>query len=203
MALARHATVNAGISLELVYFDNDLLEVVVSGSNGHFAGRASVYLALEGLTDLVAGLSGFPENADDRRTFELGTFDQHCAGGGVRLTFYCLDRAGHAVVTAEFRSDGRGRDVETARFGVPVEAAAIDRFIAAVRQIDRDRSGTAVLSCNGAGNNGVQLTRPGRAPMPRPRSRALDLVVDCDVEGPRSRQPNPRRPGLAAEPGFR
>ena len=79
-------------------------------------------------------LEGFPASVSDHRGLELGTFDDEFAGGGARLHFRTADALGHGVVDVEL-SSGDSQRREIADFVVPVEAAAVDRFVVAVRQL--------------------------------------------------------------------
>jgi hypothetical protein len=42
VAVVRSKTVENGINLEVIWFDQDMVKVVVSCSNGHFSGRAEM-----------------------------------------------------------------------------------------------------------------------------------------------------------------
>jgi hypothetical protein len=120
-----------GIEIEIHWFDDDVIELLVRASNGRFAGMAELYVSHDELPRLADALRGFPASPCDHRELQLGTFDANHAGGGVRLRFWCKDRAGHALVEVSLRTDGRyhfGRP-EMAELVIPVEPYAIDRFV--------------------------------------------------------------------------
>jgi hypothetical protein len=133
----------SGIELKIVWFDQDVVELCVSSSNGRFSGQANVYLGRGRLSETADRLQGFPSNSTDSRDFELGTFSPNCAGGGVRMHFYCLDMAGHAAVDVELRSHAckTTGEVGSAALRVLVEAAAIDLFATQVRAMDEEQIG--------------------------------------------------------------
>jgi hypothetical protein len=51
--------VEKGINLEVIWFDQDLLEVLFSCSNGYFSGQAQIYMSHDTPSELATGLSGF------------------------------------------------------------------------------------------------------------------------------------------------
>ena len=77
------------ICWEVIWFDFDqhLIEVVFSCSNGYFSGTCEIYVSRDELSELANSLRGFPSSASDSRRVELGTFDPKYADGGVRINF--------------------------------------------------------------------------------------------------------------------
>ncbi len=62
------------------------------------------------------------------------------------MLFYCRDTAGHALVEVTIESETGGTPkAQSALFFVPVEATAVDAFVADLRRLEADRRGTAVL----------------------------------------------------------
>lgn len=125
---------NAGVSIEVIWFDDDVVKLRVAASNGRFAGSADCYCGHDTISRFVSAACGFPSSCEDRRVMEIGTFDPSCAGGGTTLVLRCVDRSGHAVVDVIVRADPRGAAglAETASFSFPVEPAAIDDFVTAL-----------------------------------------------------------------------
>lgn len=122
---------NPGIEIGILWFDNDLIEVRVRASNGVFAGAADCYVARRGgLRELADGLRGFPDSADDGRTATLGSLEPGFAGGGARIRLRCVWSGGAPV--AEVRLRRGDEPADEARIRVPVEAAGIDRLVAAL-----------------------------------------------------------------------
>jgi hypothetical protein len=123
-----------GIQFEVVWFDQDVLECQLRCSNGRFSGVAEIYLSHDDLPKMAAALNGFPASAADSRNLELGTFAPNHADGGVRMNFYCKDSVGHAAVDVKLRGDACSAlgEVESVSLRIPLEAAAIDSFVAQI-----------------------------------------------------------------------
>jgi len=136
-----------GIEFEVLWFDQDVIEYQVTCSNGPFRGATRMYLAHDDLFKTGETLSGFPSNMRDTRDIELGAFAPNVAGGGIHMSFRCVDSVGHAVVLVRLRSDGcRGPDEpESACLYIPVEAGPIDSFVAKARSIDNSKGAKAYL----------------------------------------------------------
>lgn len=111
--------------------DPDYVRLDISMADGTFAGRVDVYERPGLAATLAAELNGFPRSPTDRREVVLGSFDPAVAGGGLRLVFRCLDRSGHAIVEAELEDQPMdGSAPRFARLRMPVDATAIDSFVA-------------------------------------------------------------------------
>jgi len=138
-----------GIKLEIVWFDQDIVEFQLTCSNGRFSGVTEIYVGHDDLPKLVDALKGFPTAPSDVRELELGTFNPKHADGGVRLRCYCKDSVGHGVVEVKLRGDacaGLG-EPESVALLFPVEAAGIDSFLEEVRSMDSEQIGaTAFLA---------------------------------------------------------
>jgi hypothetical protein len=120
-----------GIEFEVVWFDLHAIEYQVVCSNGSFTGTAKMYLNHDGLQNAANTLSGFPSSTTDLREVEFGTFGSEVTGGGIHMSFYCVDSVGHAVVFVKLRADGcKGfSEPQFVSLYVPVEAGAIDTFV--------------------------------------------------------------------------
>jgi hypothetical protein len=130
-SLTQSIKVENGIHLEVIWFDQDVIEIVLSCSNGRFSGLAEIYLSHDDLPEFADGLRGFPRNVSDSRTFELGSFNPNHADGGIRLKFSCPDSTGRAVVEIRLRGDACEAlgEPESVALRVPVEPAGIDSFV--------------------------------------------------------------------------
>jgi hypothetical protein len=136
-----------GITVETVWFDNDVIELSFRCSNRYFSGCAKMYAAHEAPSELANALVGFPSSKGDTRNFELGTFDRNYAGGGVRMHFHCLDSAGHAAVDIKLREhgcEGPG-EVHSVALRIRVEAAGIDEFVRQLKAMKVQTGATASL----------------------------------------------------------
>jgi hypothetical protein len=140
-----------GITLEVIWFDNDMTEVLLRCSNGYFSGQAEIYLANDGFEGIAQTLRGFPSTPSDSRDIGIGTFNPEHADGGARMHFHCLDSPGHAAVDVQLRGDGsKGLgEVQSVALRIPIEAAAIDRFIQELRAIDKTVGARATLHQTG------------------------------------------------------
>jgi hypothetical protein len=139
-----------GFRLEVIYADADLNEIRVSAWNGAFGGATDIYIQIDGLVEVAAKLAGFPRDPSDVREFILGAFGHEFAGGAVSMKFYCIDQAGHAFVESRIESGAESAGVwQAATLVMPVEAAAIDRFVEDLRRVEKEKSGVAVLESRG------------------------------------------------------
>jgi len=138
-----------GIEVEIMWFDQNVIEYQFRCSNGRFSGVAELYLSHDDLAKMVEALKGFPSVPSDIRDLELGTFNPKHADGGLHLRCYCKDSVGHAVIEVKLRGDackGLG-EPESVALLFPVEAAAVDLFLTQVRLMDTEQIGaTAFLA---------------------------------------------------------
>jgi len=120
-----------GIEFEVVWSDQDVVEYNVTCSNGLFCGASRMYASHDDLAKLADVLSGFPLDAKDSRSVELGTFDSTMAGGGIQMHFFCVDSVGHAIAVTKLRADSCQAmgEPQSVCLSVPVEAGAIDSFL--------------------------------------------------------------------------
>jgi len=136
-----------GIEFEVVWFDHDAIECQVVCSNGSFTGTAKMYLGHDGLKNAANTLSGFPSSATDLRQVELGSLESGTAGGGIQMSFYCVDSVGHAAVRVRLRADDcKGfAEPQFVSLYVPVEAGAIDSFVKQAHSIGGTKGAKAYL----------------------------------------------------------
>ena len=136
-----------GIEFEVVWFDQDVIEYLVTCSNGLFRGATRMYLAHDDLSKTAKTLSGFPSNIKDSRDVQLGAVEPKMAGGGISMSFRCVDSVGHAVVLVRLRADGCNgpNEPESVCLYIPVEAGSIDSFVAKAQSIDNSNGAKAYL----------------------------------------------------------
>jgi len=136
-----------GIEFEVVWFDQDVIECHVTCSNGPFRGSSKMYLAHDELPKAAQALSGFPSNIKDSRDVQFGASEPNSAGGGILMSFRCVDSVGHAVVLVRLRADGcKGPgEPESVCMYIPVEAGSIDSFVAKAQSIDNTKGAKAYL----------------------------------------------------------
>ena len=135
-----------GIKFQMIWHDNDVLNLRASGWNGSFGGIAEIYEGIGDLEAAASNLHGFPINPSDKREVTFGNFDRKCAAGGIKLRFHCVDGAGHSFVEATIDANYEtGGTIQSVVLAMPVEAAAVDEFVRELQRLELDRSGTAIL----------------------------------------------------------
>jgi hypothetical protein len=136
-----------GISIEVIWFDQEMIEVVLGCSNGYFSGLAEVYLNHRDLPELGDALRGFPSGAGDSRKIDIGTFDPSCASGGARMHLYCSDSVGHAIAELKVRGDGCKAlgEPESVALRIPIEPAGVDAFVMQLTTMDGAIGASAFL----------------------------------------------------------
>lgn len=139
-----------GLTIEIVWFDEDVVELRISGSNGPFSGCTQVYSGRDVLAKLSGWAKGFPSNPDERRLIELGTFDPGFAGGGARLGLRCTDAAGHVALDVLLATQVENNRHQRAEFFVEVEPAALDVFAQRVASLEIRKGDTATLPSTAA-----------------------------------------------------
>jgi hypothetical protein len=146
----------AGLNIEPLWSDVDVIKASISAFNGEFGGVAEVYIGIGGLAEAASLLEGFPRASSDVRELEFGTFSSGFAGGGVYLHFSCADGAGHAIVEVRIASEstremgGRlNRPAQSAHFLALLEANAVDEFVADLRRSETTLTGAAFLRFEG------------------------------------------------------
>ena len=142
----------AGVEITCCWFDQDVLEIRVSASNGAFSGVAHPYIAHDALHGAAAILGRFPETTADRRELRFGATGEEFAGGFVALDFSCRDSSGHSVVEVKLESKNDSRSEpqwnirpQTVHFLAAVEAAAVDQFVKELAQLGATKAGSAWL----------------------------------------------------------
>jgi hypothetical protein len=140
-------TAENGIRVEVIWFDQDVIEIILSCSNGRFSGQTEIYLSHSDLSKFADGLRGFPQRVSDSRNFELGTFDPSHADGGVTMKFSCPDSRGRAVVEIRLRGDACQAlgEPESVALRVPIEPAGIDSFVEQLAAVNSTIGASATL----------------------------------------------------------
>jgi hypothetical protein len=134
-----------GLRIHVVELDEDYLGIDVRAASDRFAGTARMYAGLDQLGRFAKVVEGFPLGPDDRRDYEFGTRGPGYAGGFVAIKLRCADSAGHVELAAVVEDDSQSHAKASAELSFAVEAAELDRFAAALRQVERERCGNATL----------------------------------------------------------
>ena len=135
-----------GLTITAIDPDEDYLGIEVHASSDRFAGSTWIYAGTDELSHFAAKIEGFPKAFEDHREYEFGTRDRSFAGGFCSITLRCLDRAGHVGVDISLEDDPHRYAPAQAHFTFQTEAAAVDLFTERLREVERERGGSASLS---------------------------------------------------------
>jgi hypothetical protein len=114
--------------------------------NERYSATTFLYLTAEDLISVSERIIGFPSAVPDRREFSLGHRRGGKWGGGYcRMVFQTVAAVETATVEVEIEDDLRWSE-SVVTLSVPAEAAAVDRFVAQLRQVARAGSGRAGMS---------------------------------------------------------
>jgi hypothetical protein len=132
------------LSIELVWEDNDLEELLISASNGRFSGTAQVYFGHGEVEDFANRIRGFPLELSHRVIFGNEQSDS-----SAELVFHCADGAGHTMViislAEEFQVYGRPVTRGRVEFEMLFEPLALDSFWQELNKMAMRRGRRAVL----------------------------------------------------------
>lgn len=133
------------LTLELVWFDDDMLELRLRASNGRFAGEVNFYAALDEPSKFSAAIEGFPRSVSDVREYEFGSTDTP-GYGTAKIRLRCKDRKGHLAAQVSIHANPMDEDsaAESASIQLEVLPAAIDLFVGELQSV-KALGGTAVL----------------------------------------------------------
>jgi hypothetical protein len=129
--------------------DEDYLGIEIFASSARFAGSSLIYAGLDDVGRFADRLAGFPSSPRDERTFGFGARLPGQAGGFARFVFRTVGELGRSEVAVEMMDDELRNSGASSAFTFPVEAAAVDRFVAGLRIVQSARSGVATLSASG------------------------------------------------------
>jgi hypothetical protein len=131
---------DACFEFKIEWFDEHLMQVRVTASNGKFSGTTAFYAALDEHTRLAKELEGFPSSKDEVRCFELGEFGE-VKFGGVKGRLSQLDSSGHCELELQISSgDFYGRSAEgSARILLTFEPGSLDEFVSALQRLEIKR----------------------------------------------------------------
>ena len=136
------------VSVEVVYVDEDLVELEAVVRAGPWRGQAQAYTVPQDIATFVAALKRFA--AGEARTADF-TVGADSGIGLIALRFYRIDRAGHIVCHARLASgrvptDHRPEQVAQLAVEVGAEAEAVARFGRQLEELARVCSGRACLA---------------------------------------------------------
>lgn len=102
--------------------------------NERFTATTELEVSALQLRQFAGCIAGFPADPGDERSFVLGTQGTANWGGHCSLHFRSTASSGRAVVDVALEANQRQFSAASAKaeFSIPVEAAAIDRFVRAL-----------------------------------------------------------------------
>ena len=113
-----------GLGIEVVWRDDELVEICVEASNGAFAASAELYVRDVDLGRLAGELRGFPTEPSEVREADLGLSPDPALDRGLWLHL-ASDSTGGVAVQVRLLAES----ADSARFTFRTESAAIDRFV--------------------------------------------------------------------------
>jgi hypothetical protein len=126
-----------GLTLEVIWYDEDMLELQLSASNGNFSAQTSFYAGLDAPQELANHIAGFPTSLAETREFELG--GQQLRGyGGLTMRLSSESNLGHLLVTLSASATPLKvrRPIETATFSLSTTPADIDTFTQSLQRME-------------------------------------------------------------------
>ena len=81
-----------GLTVKVIWFDDDLLELELTAESSLFAGTSQTYCGHGELMDIARSIAAFPSSKDDRRLFSLGGFGPGYAVGAISVELVELER---------------------------------------------------------------------------------------------------------------
>jgi len=153
------------LSIEIVYHDEHLIEIMTTATNGRYSGVTSVYIGEDGqeLIDFGNQLKGFPKSIIQIEEKEFGYTKKYKAefhemkkthpqmkpsSAYLGLKFYCINQIGHPVVHVTIEEDNWSERLEAvgkASFEIRLEPAQIDNFVNEIIELGKKKSGKATL----------------------------------------------------------
>jgi hypothetical protein len=136
-----------GFELELIWFDDHMLEFRATASNDHFFGETTFYAALDEAKTFASAIAGFPTTINDSREYEFGGIELP-GYGGVKLRFSCRDELGHLAITISIQACSlfEGQPLESSMLVLHSDPASIDTFVQELRRIQLRAGEKARLS---------------------------------------------------------
>ncbi|MEM7232156.1 MAG: hypothetical protein AAF517_08285 [Planctomycetota bacterium] len=134
------------VTIEVIWQDDDMVEVKACATNSEFSGETRVYTVYEDLKSLADELQGFPRNTSHEVRFEAGVRSRDSYFG---IRFYCFDNAAHTAAQVQAESnvptEFRREEKHAVTLEVHFEPSAVDEFAAQLRRLVESKSGSATL----------------------------------------------------------
>lgn len=128
------------LKLEIIWEDDDLIELRVIANNGSFSGTTEVYSTAESINNLSEQLENYlPDN--DPVTFSAGHGDYKCS-----IAIKYLDPSGKIIINVLLEAESIVQK-NSAILSLITYPANLDNFRKELRVLSMLREGTAVLLC--------------------------------------------------------
>lgn len=124
------------LTIEIIWFDDDMVELRLAASSANFSGKTTCYASLDAPADFAERIEGFPRNASDTRGYEFGQANLSGYGGAI-INLRCKDATGHLLAKISLYSTPTDRrsDPESAVVQLDVTPATIDAFVEELRKM--------------------------------------------------------------------
>jgi len=136
------------ISLEIIWQDPDMVEILIKSSNRKFYGETEVYTTYQELASFASSLKGFPNSVNDKVTFNAGEKESYAFSA---LNIYCFSASGHTAALIELEaniaSNQRKEEKHKIQMEVQFESQSLDSFQQKLTSMIQNKSGNAVLHC--------------------------------------------------------
>ncbi|MCD4726023.1 MAG: hypothetical protein K8R46_00015 [Pirellulales bacterium] len=135
----------SGLTLRVIWFDDDLIELTCSLAYGKFNGESTCYTTSLQLHNFANALSQFSLTAEGQPMFESGLGDGSKA---CDLRAYRIDKAGHMAVHVKMATDkltDRPQSIARLELEMLVETWSLSQFAEQLRQVARTNTGQACL----------------------------------------------------------
>lgn len=134
------------LRLEIIWKDDDMVELQAFASNGRYSGTTEIYTTSEHLLELANSIQGFPKRVEDAVEFRAGETDSYAF---LSLRFYCIDGAGHTAVLVSMEenvpNDFRPAEKDRVCLELEYEPGCIDQFQKDIFQMALNKTGFALL----------------------------------------------------------
>lgn len=125
---------NLGLTISVVWDDEDMLELSVLAANTSYSGCVRCYVAKDEPGRLAQYLEGFPRDASDVREYELG--DPGDEGmSRAKLRVECADGLGHIDVDITLRGDARVEFIGQLALRFRTVPVALDSFVSQLKSL--------------------------------------------------------------------
>lgn len=131
------STIAHGLTLEVIWYDEDMLELRLTASNNNFSVQTSFYAALDAPKEVATQIAGLPSKLGEVREVKLG--GQNLPGhGDLTVSFTSEGNLGHLLVTLSASAVPLEaiRPIEMTTFSLSATPSDIDTFARALQNME-------------------------------------------------------------------